>query len=505
MAILKIKDESGNICSIPSIKGDKGDPGNSGVYVGSGKMPEGYNIQIDPNGYVDINEQEISDIYFDIDYDGLVSLKPEYRGDSESAEECPYSISDLGAGKEGSKILDLPEVLVIPGNVDKEQVRGFHPGIFRHNYRIKKLVLPLGVKKLPEYFVAECIYLEEIENLEQIEYLDKAALAQNRIKEAYLPNLKNMENAAFMYCGKLARINIGNNIEIIKEKTFYGCSDLIDVIGGDKVKTIESYAFYSTRRLRDLPLLKNVTSIGECAFAGSNVDFEEVYPILVTNNCTFGTYATYKQFNDVDYWTGVSFEPCKNPLNSLFHQKDIRWADKQIGNYTYKDENGNSTGVPYTYANNGCALCTLIAIYSAFTGTKFESPEEMVELMESKGLTKYDFRYRDDWCSIVEGLGLTVVKKYDMLTKDSLQHCYQELKNGALLYSSIGVPKHDMHGGHATLVYGINSDGEVLTSESSIHTNRIGIYENFKDSCYIYQRGSKECDMVIVKYTPKNS
>lgn len=31
-------------------KGEKGDPGVSGVYVGSGDMPEGYNVQIDPDG-----------------------------------------------------------------------------------------------------------------------------------------------------------------------------------------------------------------------------------------------------------------------------------------------------------------------------------------------------------------------------------------------------------------------------------------------------------------------
>lgn len=31
-------------------KGDKGDQGVSGVYVGSGEMPEGYNVQIDPTG-----------------------------------------------------------------------------------------------------------------------------------------------------------------------------------------------------------------------------------------------------------------------------------------------------------------------------------------------------------------------------------------------------------------------------------------------------------------------
>lgn len=33
-------------------RGEKGDRGDSGVYIGSGEMPEGYNIQLDPNGAV---------------------------------------------------------------------------------------------------------------------------------------------------------------------------------------------------------------------------------------------------------------------------------------------------------------------------------------------------------------------------------------------------------------------------------------------------------------------
>lgn len=33
-----------------SLKGEKGDDGNPGIYIGSGEMPEGYNVQIDPEG-----------------------------------------------------------------------------------------------------------------------------------------------------------------------------------------------------------------------------------------------------------------------------------------------------------------------------------------------------------------------------------------------------------------------------------------------------------------------
>lgn len=36
--------------NIKGVKGDKGDRGLSGVYVGTGNMPDGYNVQIDPSG-----------------------------------------------------------------------------------------------------------------------------------------------------------------------------------------------------------------------------------------------------------------------------------------------------------------------------------------------------------------------------------------------------------------------------------------------------------------------
>lgn len=56
MPILRVKDDKGNIIPIPAIKGDKGDKGDrgdSGVYVGSGAIPSGCNVKIDPNGEAD--------------------------------------------------------------------------------------------------------------------------------------------------------------------------------------------------------------------------------------------------------------------------------------------------------------------------------------------------------------------------------------------------------------------------------------------------------------------
>lgn len=65
MAILRVRDDKGNIIDIPAIKGDKGEKGETGtvgfdeltqeqiesltgVYVGAGEMPQHCNVQIDP-------------------------------------------------------------------------------------------------------------------------------------------------------------------------------------------------------------------------------------------------------------------------------------------------------------------------------------------------------------------------------------------------------------------------------------------------------------------------
>ena len=45
-------------------KGDQGDPGVSGVYVGSGAMPEGYNVQVDPEGELTCYTADEADALF---------------------------------------------------------------------------------------------------------------------------------------------------------------------------------------------------------------------------------------------------------------------------------------------------------------------------------------------------------------------------------------------------------------------------------------------------------
>lgn len=437
-------------------------------------------------------EEETDSKYFDIDYDGLISLKPEYRGDATDtyATNYPFCKSDNGVGKEGSKIAELPTRIVIPQNVNGEQVTGFQKGMFCHNHRIKEVVIPSNVKAIANGMFRDAIYLEKVENTEQIEKIGAGAFSWTRVEELHFPNLKELGGTnIFANCSCLKLIDIGK-VATINGSSFCYCENLSTVIG-ESVTVIDRMSFFGTRRLKNLSFLANVKSVGYSAFKSSRCDFEDVYDTMVANGCTFGLNATYKQFNDIDYWSGTTFTPCKNPLNSLFHQKNPQWKDKTIANYV--DENGE----PCTYGGNGCAFCVLAEIYSAFEDVHFDSPEEFVPILESKGLLQYDYRYRTQWCQIANGLGYQT-EFISTMTSDGLQKVYDALSKGALLYKST-MDDSNIDGGHAMLGYGINTDGEMLTSDTSMHCNEVGIYENHKNAWHVYKHGSKNCDVVIVK------
>lgn len=67
---LTITDKNG-AKTVDIIDGQDGKDGNSGVYVGSGDMPDGYNVQIDPEG-----EDSISTIV-----DAVIAALPIYNGE----------------------------------------------------------------------------------------------------------------------------------------------------------------------------------------------------------------------------------------------------------------------------------------------------------------------------------------------------------------------------------------------------------------------------------------
>ena len=379
--------------------------------------------------------------------------------------------------------------------------------------KIKEVVIPQNITEISSGLFYGAIHLKTVENTEQIISIGGSAFRETSIEEIHFPNLTSLGTYVFQDCSLLRVVDIGK-IASIPAGAFYCCEDLTDVLGGENVKTIAAAAFYATRRLKSLSFLANVTRVDGAAFAGSRCDFEEVYATMVAKGCTFVSTefgaSTYKQYNSTDYWSGVAYTACKNELNSLFHQKDPRWADHYIGSY-----DGTNGKPAYTYGSNGCAICTLAEIYSAFENKHFDSPEEFVAMLDKDypSWMNYDFRYRTAWGEIAKLLGYSVElisvatdNLYgEKMTSSDLANIYAKLASGSLVYRSVGT--FDMetssgfflhYGGHATLCYGVNSKGEVLISDTCMHRYKLGVYENHKSAQPIYTHGSEYCDAVIV-------
>lgn len=463
---------------------------NSAMYFQSVVGNQYFNITIDSSNnitftidYYEHAKLDTDEKYFDIDFDGVISLKPEYQAN-------------------GSKATSLPERITIPDNIGGEQVSGFQVGMFKDHQRIKSVVLPPSATKIPNEMFHKAIYLERVENTEQIQEIGENAFSWTRIRDIRLPNLTCAGASAFENCSCLTTIDVGK-VTSIAEGVFRHCQNLSEVLGGSNVTTIGQEAFFATRRLKTLPFLANLKDIGTGAFYSSRCDFEDVYDTLVANGCSFGEYSMYKKYNDVDYWSSVkAFTPCKTPLNSLFHQKNPLWKDKVI-----TDEITETDGSSSTYGKTGCAFISLAEVYSAFEGVTYNSPVEFANFLDGKGLlgANYNFRWPDGWRAIAEALGYHT-EFIDIMSSDGLKAVYAALANGALVYRTTGVryfdannnPSYYPGSGHATLWYGVNSDGEFLVSDTSMHCDEVGIYENHKSAWHTCNTGSIDCNTIIV-------
>lgn len=467
--------------------------------------------------------------YFDIDYDGIISLKPAYRGHPTLTDESKngslederekyfYAISDMGEGKDGSLNHELPERIVIPEVIGDTAVTGFQIGMFYYNYRVKGIVLPDSVTDIPKSFCWGAINLEEIKNTEHIQTIDRNGFRRTKIKKALFPNLKELKDAyCFCECAYLHTANIGNHITSIPDGTFGYCASLSRVAGGDSVTTIGGKSFMYTFYLKNLPLLNNgkLTKIGAKAFNYSRIQFDwSTLPTTcnIEKEGDIPTYPTQDEEKDGDkyYWEYFtkfegtleeykalssadpryySYFPCANKLGSTFGQGDPRWKNDQVFDSSY------------TYGANGCGFISLINVFCAFgdkdgNPIEIESPlvfEEIIRTMyESTGhndmLTEHpdkhfleavDLLYNSKWESYrpeaIKDLPLGCYmgsKNYnstdsDVSPKERLRFIYRTLASGGYVVLEVNTP-NEATGGHAIMLYGVNDIGEVLVVEPS--------------------------------------
>ena len=412
--------------------------------------------------------------YFDIDDNGVVSLKPEYRGHPEKATE-PYAVSDNGVGVDGSKIDELPEKIIIPDVINGTAVTAFQEAMFDSNERVRSITIPSLVTTIPKKFANYTHNLKEINGTENVEVIGQAAFQTSGIEKALFPNLKTLDGPAqFNNAGHLAIVDIGNSVTAIPTGCFSRCEKLSAIRGGASVTSIGDRAFRYTHNLRNLPFAGNLKSIDYDAFMYSRIIFDWWALKATLGSSAFGTNATPAQFNANVWWTDCTSTACERSLGSTFHQKNPEWADEYLPNSSDQ-------------YRSGCLETAAAHIYSALTGVKFDSPKYFVEnivgsidngrLLNPTGTESSGPAYSyDDITNWLNGVGLYSENLAGGWNNANLQKVYDALaddENPALVLTYI-------HSGHVGVIYGITPDGEVMLLESDPVQGELGVYEPTK-------------------------
>lgn len=421
--------------------------------------------------------------YYDITADGIVSLKVEYRGDPAS-DTYPYAVSDNGVGVAGSKLNELPEVMVIPDVVEGTAVTGCRPGTFYNNKRIRQLTLPAAMEMIPQAFCQWAVRLKVVHNTEQVKSVAGMAFMNTRVEKLLFPKLETVSAAAFGGCGFLRVVDIGK-ITSIPDQLFIQCPSLSAVLGGSDVTTIGNMAFYYTRNLRNLPLLGNndgetylMQSIGVNAFYQSRIQFD--WSLL--SGCTFSSGATPVMDNTTDYWIEAVHQCKQNTLVSRLSQNNEAWKSIQYGSVT------DSDGAARTYSN-ACAVFACLHIHSALSGKMYDDPQVFTKEV---GDIDSSFLTNDGWpgnfdkvAPLFRTLGYKATVYTGDITAESYQAMVDALYAGAYVYSTVSTAAN-IDGGHAVAIYGVTGDGELMVLDSNV------IHEAYRptgigDDVYVYR------------------
>lgn len=397
------------------------------------------------NAICGVKKELTPEEYLDITADGVVSLKAEYQSG-------------------GSKNAELPETIIIPDVINGTAVSALSDYMFQKNLRVKSITIPNSVIKIPVGFANEASNLAEIKGTENIEVIGNGGLRRTGLKKALFPRLKTFEGTnQFDNSAYLSIVDIGNTVSSIPRACFASCESLSLVLGGASVTSIGYKGFHSTRSLKNLPILENVKSIEEQAFVLSRVNFDWW-------NHTFssvGENGTPAEFNPTKWWDGCTYVACENPLGSTFHQKNPEWNEVVI------------PGSSDTYGS-GCVEISTAHIYSALSGVKFDSPRFFVEnivggidngslLDPTKKEEEQPAYGAEDMVNWLTNLGLEC-EHLTSYNSTNLQKVYDALKEGALIFTGINP-------GHAGVLYGVASNGEMLVLDSNPFCFNIGDYE----------------------------
>lgn len=412
-------------------------------------------------------EATLSKSYFQIDEEGVISLKPEYEA-------------------EGSQNASLLKHLIIPNEIDGTQVLSLKIGMFDNNLAVEEITLPDTVTVIPEKFCSFAKRLRKLNNTLNIKEIQKSAFQATKIKKLNFENLSVFNAHALQGACHLKEVNIGNNITTIPSHAFANCPCLEKIIGGKNITSIEAKAFlkdYSlSNKSNDYFLTKDapaITVVGPQAFYGTNVSTNKE-PGNTISSTAFPTFRYQKDENGKYFWENV--KPIVIP--NINNEPKLRFNQREFGTTTIGDSN-------LTYAEWGCTIISALYIYAALTNDTDTShdPIWFVDFLTEQGLEDY-LPTGNQWIgNSITNLGNLLkellpeseyeVKIYDFdnnlagqtVNEDTYLDLLSALNKQDSYVCTRAISIKEEAGtskiGHAVVLYGLNESGDVKVLETS--------------------------------------
>ena len=490
IADLQAKADAGDFNGDKGDKGDKGDTGAQGIQGEKGdKGDTGAQGEPGADGYTPVkgvdyftaaDKAEIAaafsadigaeDKYFDIDINGMVCLKPAYRGALPTKRSAyTYAISDAGIGVVGTKNSELPERVVIPDMVKGLPVKSMAVGMFCNNMVVKEIVLPAAVTAIPDQWCREsCV--EKVLNTQNITSIGGYGFQKSRLLYANFPNLQTIGRAAFYICPNLRFANIGN-VTAIPEYCFNQCRSLIEVKSNQTQTSIGNFAFIFTECLQKvsfLPPTAKMQSVGQRAFFSTGLNFTNAQWNSFSDN--FGTEATPAQIHQ-DIWSECAVTPHLNGLPTAFGQTDPRWKDLPI--YTGTNNYGEAQKTYYY----GCRFFTIITAYCGLHNLSFDTVQDLAAYLDEhhSGWRPLFSSNGDHIVPFITHLGMTCeqlpfpdASSTDTMAQKTakLQHLYDQISSGKYITFTVSGGQ-TIYDGHDVVAFGLTEDKRFVISNSA--------------------------------------
>ena len=163
-------------------------------------------------------------------------------------------------------------------------------GMFSNMKTWTSVILPNGIKCIDSFAFAQCENLESIVLAETVTMIGGSCFeGDKKLQNVIIPSAcTTIGSSAFAYCSSLTSINIPDGITVIPYSCFSSCTEMSTITGCKNVSSIGEYAFANSH-LTSYPFGNSLKSIDRSAFQYS-------YLVSVTipgSVRTIGEYAFY--------------------------------------------------------------------------------------------------------------------------------------------------------------------------------------------------------------------